>query len=66
MLENPLVQLGIVFGSITAFIIIGCALQAAFEVLTKFVDFKLKGSYISAKAAIFMMVFIRNSRYVMI
>jgi len=52
MLENPLVQLGIVFGSITAFIIIGCALQAAFEVLAKFVDFKLKGSYISAKAAI--------------
>jgi hypothetical protein len=52
MLENPLVQLGIVFGSITAFIIIGCALQAVFEVLTRFVDFKLKGSYISAKAAI--------------
>jgi hypothetical protein len=52
MLENPLVQLGIVFGSITAFIIIGCAIQAAVEVLAKFVDFKLKGSYISAKAAI--------------
>jgi hypothetical protein len=52
MLENPLVQLGIVFGSITAFIIIGCALQAVFEVLTRFVDFKLKGSYISAKDAI--------------
>ena len=52
MLENPLVQLGIVFGSITAFIIICCALQAVFEVLTRFVDFKLKGSYISAKAAI--------------
>jgi hypothetical protein len=52
MLENPLVQLGVVFGSITAFIIIGCALQAVFEVLTRFVDFKLKGSYISAKAAI--------------
>jgi hypothetical protein len=52
MLENPLVQLGVVFGSITAFIIIGCALQAVFEVLTRFVDFKLKGSYISAKDAI--------------
>lgn len=52
MLENPLVQLGIVFGSITAFIIIGYALRAVFEVLTRFVDFKLKGSYISAKDAI--------------
>lgn len=52
MLENPLVQLGIVFGSLTAFVVIGCALQAAFEIFAKFVDFKLKGSYISAKAAI--------------
>ena len=42
MLENPLVQLGIVFGSITAFIIIGCAIQAAVEVLTKFVGSSYK------------------------
>ena len=52
MLENPLAQLGLVFGSITAFIIIGCSLQVVVEILAKFVDFKLKGSYISAKAAI--------------